>query len=68
MYVENVDELIKRAAENGATVVMEPMDVFYGDRCGNIKDPFGYSWTVATHIKDVSEKEMKKMSEEMHMA
>ena len=43
---------------------MAPMDMFYGDRCGNIEDPYGYSWVLATHVKDVSEKEMRKQAEE----
>ena len=65
LYVENVDELIKKAAKNGATIVMEPMDMFYGDRCGSINDPYGYTWVVAARMKDVPEKEMQRMAAEM---
>ena len=66
LYVEDVDDTIKKAVQNGATLAMAPMDMFYGDRVGNIEDPFGYSWTIATHVKDVSESEMKKKAEEFH--
>ena len=64
IYVEDVDDTIKKAVQNGATLLMAPMDMFYGDRVGNIEDPYGYSWTLATHVKDVSETEMKKMAQE----
>ena len=63
LYVEDVDATIKKAVQNGATLGMAAMDMFYGDRVGNIEDPYGYSWTLATHVKDVSESEMKKAAE-----
>jgi PhnB protein len=40
-------------------------DQFYGDRSGRIEDPFGYVWIISTHIKDVSEAEMKKAMDEI---
>lgn len=64
LYVEDVDDTIKKAVQNGATLVMPPMDMFYGDRVGNVEDPYGYSWTLATHVKDVPEDEMKKKAEQ----
>ena len=64
VYVEDVDDTIKKAVQNGATLLMPPMDMFYGDRCGNIVDPFGYTWVLATHVKDVSEKEMRQKAQE----
>jgi PhnB protein len=39
--------------------------MFYGDRVGCVDDPFGYTWVLATHVKDVSEKEMQLKAEEM---
>lgn len=65
LYVEDVDETIKKAVQNGATLTMPSMDMFYGDRCGCIDDPFGYSWVLATHVKDVSEKEMRQQAEKI---
>jgi len=44
----------------GGTEVRPLQDQFYGDRSGTLKDPFGHVWTVATHVEDVSDKEMKK--------
>ena len=66
LYVEDIDGTIKKAVQNGATLAMPAMDMFYGDRVGNVEDPFGYSWTLATHVKDVSESEMKKKAEEFN--
>ena len=63
--VPDVDSTIKKAQANNAKLIQAPQDMFYGDRCGRIEDPFGYEWTVATHIKDVSEAEMKKGMEKM---
>ena len=65
VYVEDVDDTIKKAVQNGATLTMPATDQFYGDRCGSIDDPFGYTWVLATHVKDVSEQEMNQKAEEM---
>jgi len=64
LYVEDVDDTIKKAVQNGATLLMAPMDMFYGDRVGNIEDPYGYSWVLATHVKAVPEDEVRKKAEE----
>ena len=64
-YVEDVDGTIKKAVQNGATLVMPASDMFYGDRVGCVDDPFGYTWVLSTHVKDVSEEEMHKQMEEM---
>jgi len=53
MYVEEVDAVVKRAVESGATITMEIADQFWGDRFGTITDPFGHSWSIATHVEDV---------------
>ena len=62
MYVENVDEVFRQAVNAGATPTMEPEDQFWGDRFGSITDPFGHSWQIATHVEDVSPKEMEERS------
>ncbi|MGN6431390.1 MAG: VOC family protein [Gaiellaceae bacterium] len=58
MYVEDVDGVVKRAVESGATITMEIADQFWGDRFGSITDPFGHSWSIATHVEDVPPAEM----------
>ena len=57
-------EAYKQAIDAGATSLMEPDDMFWGDRFSSVQDPFGHSWTIATHIEDVSPEEMQKRSEE----
>jgi PhnB protein len=58
LYVEDVDAVIERAVSGGATLQRAAQDQFYGDRDGCIIDPFGHTWTVATHVEDVSPEEM----------
>jgi PhnB protein len=67
VYVENVDEVFKRALDAGAEISgnMDVQDQFYGDRSGQIIDPYGHKWTIATHIEDVSFEELQKRSDEM---
>jgi PhnB protein len=63
-YVEDIDAVYKQAVEAGATSLMEPDDMFWGDRFGSVQDPFGHSWTIATHVEDVEPAEMERRSEE----
>ena len=58
LYVEDVDAVVKQAVEAGATVTMEVADQFWGDRFGSVTDPFGHSWSIATHVEDVPPEEM----------
>jgi PhnB protein len=59
MYVEDVDAFVKRAVDAGATVTMPVDDMFWGDRFGSITDPYGHSWSIATHVEDVPPEEME---------
>jgi PhnB protein len=65
VYVPDVDATLKKAVDNKAKLIMEAEDQFYGDRCGRFEDPFGYVWIIATHVREVSEEEMKKGMEQM---
>jgi PhnB protein len=58
LYVEDVDAVVKKAVDAGATVTMEVADQFWGDRFGTLTDPFGHVWSVATHVEDVPPEEM----------
>ncbi len=60
VYVEDVDALMRRAQAAGAQVMRPAADMFYGDRLGMLADPFGHSWSFATHIEDVSPDEMRR--------
>jgi PhnB protein len=59
-YTDDVDEVFKRAIAGGAKAEMPPTDMFWGDRMGNLVDPFGHKWAIATHKEDVSPEEMDK--------
>lgn len=59
LYVKNVDAVFDKAVENGATVSMPVADMFWGDRMGVIKDPFGHFWAIATHTKNPTPKELE---------
>jgi PhnB protein len=63
IYIENVDAAFERAVSAGATVKMPVMDMFWGDRYGQVLDPFGHRWSLATHTRDMSPEEMKKEQE-----
>jgi PhnB protein len=63
VYVEDVDAVFNQAVSAGATVLNPVMDMFYGDRWGYIKDPFGHLWSIATHKKDLTSDELKKAAE-----
>jgi len=65
VYVPNVDEVYARAIAAGATERSPVEDQFYGDRSGNLTDPFGHQWTISTHVKDVSPEEMEQKFKEM---
>jgi PhnB protein len=58
LYTENCDALTERAVKAGATVTMPLQDMFWGDRYGQVEDPFGHRWSIATHKEDVSPEEM----------
>jgi PhnB protein len=64
MYFEDVDEIFNKAQNEGATVIMPLMDAFWGDRYGQLKDPFGHIWEVATHKKDMTKEEMERAAKE----
>jgi len=65
LYVVDVDASFQKALDAGATVVMPVDTMFYGDRVGQVMDPFGYKWMITTHVEDVSVEEMQKRSDDM---
>jgi PhnB protein len=64
IYVNDVDSTVKQAVDAGARVDMPVADMFWGDRYGKLTDPFGHSWSVATHVEDVAPEEMGKRARE----
>lgn len=60
VYVDDVDDVARRAIAAGAKVKRPVADQFYGDRSGTLEDPFGHTWHVSTHIEDVSADELDR--------
>jgi PhnB protein len=66
VYVNDVDALVGQAVGAGAKLSKPVADQFYGDRVGVLEDPFGHSWSFATHIEDVTPEEMNKRAAAQH--
>jgi PhnB protein len=66
LLTENADKTVAKAVKLGASLKGQVMDMFWGDRCGAVTDPEGYTWMVATHMAEPTPKEMQqKMKEQM---
>lgn len=65
LYVEDTDATYERALRAGATSIMEPMDLFYGDREAGVRDPVGNIWWIATHQEDVSPEALQQGFEDL---
>ncbi len=63
LYVPNADAAFKQAIQAGGTETMPVADQFWGDRAGSIRDPFGYSWMIATHTQDLTKEQIRKGAE-----
>jgi PhnB protein len=63
MYVEDVDAAFSKALAAGAQVKMPLSDMFWGDRYGVLVDPFGHSWSLATHKEDLTPEEIGKRAQ-----
>jgi uncharacterized glyoxalase superfamily protein PhnB len=68
LYVEDVDAAFDRAVKAGAEPVMPVSDVFWGDRYGQLRDPFHHSWSIATHIEDLTPEQMAARAREAFAA
>jgi PhnB protein len=66
LYVENVDQAFRRALEAGAQSLEAVEDMFWGDRAGTVQDLFGYRWTLATHIKDLTPQELQQGAQDAY--
>jgi PhnB protein len=64
LYLEDVDKTFDAAVQAGAKALRPVEDQFYGDRSGQIEDPFGHRWSLSTHIEDVAPDEMAKRAQQ----
>jgi uncharacterized glyoxalase superfamily protein PhnB len=60
LFVEDVDAAVAQAVAAGAKITMPIAEMFWGDRYGQLVDPFGHRWSVATHTRDLSREEMQQ--------
>ena len=65
VYVKDVDKLFNQAVAAGATVTMPLANQFWGDRYGQVVDPFGHCWSLGQHVEDVPPEEMERRSKEV---
>ena len=65
IYVENCDEMFKQAIAAGGKEKRPVTDQFYGDRSGTLEDPFGHTWTVATHKEDFTPEQIEERAAKM---
>lgn len=63
LYLENVDEAVATAVAAGATLTMPVDDMFWGDRVGTVRDPFGYSWSLASRTRELTPEEIQRGAE-----
>jgi len=66
LYMAEVDAVYERVLRLGATAIRPPADQFYGDRSASVRDRWGNSWHIATHIEDLSEEEMSRRAAALH--
>lgn len=63
LYVDDADASFKRAVEAGCEATFPVSDMFWGDRFGQVKDPYGVEWSIATHVEDVEPEECARRAE-----
>jgi uncharacterized glyoxalase superfamily protein PhnB len=63
LWVEDVDRVYQQALAAGATVAMPLADQFWGDRYGVVRDPFGHQWSMASHLHDLTDEQIRKAGE-----
>ncbi len=64
LFVEDVDSVVQDAADAGATVIMQPENQFWGDRLGQVKDPYGNVWQIATRVEQLTPEEVEERGRE----
>ena len=59
LYVDDCDAMVGRMRTHGAEVLMEPADMFWGERFARVRDPFGHEWGITTHLRDMTPSEIQ---------
>ncbi len=64
-YVDNCDQMVEKMRAHGSEVLLEPVDLFWGERFARVRDPFGHEWGIATKLKEMSADEIQAAAEVM---
>ena len=64
-YVADCDQMVKKMLDQGSEILMEPTDLFWGERFARVRDPFGHEWGIATKLKEMSSDEIQAAAEAM---
>ena len=64
IYTDDADAIFNRATAAGATVIMPLENQFWGDRYGQVEDPYGHRWSIASHLEDLTEEELQKRGQQ----
>ena len=65
LYVDDCDAMVAQMKGNGAKVVMEPRDMFWGERFARVRDPFGHEWGITTHLCDMTPTEIQAAADRL---
>lgn len=65
LYVDDCDAMVGRLQSHGATVLMEPEDMFWGERFARVRDPFGHEWGVTTRLREMTPEEIEAATAEL---
>ena len=65
LYVDDCDAMVEKMTTNGATVLMDPIDMFWGERFARVRDPFGHEWGIATRLRDMTPDEIQASAAKM---
>ncbi|MEX0923607.1 MAG: VOC family protein [Rhodovibrionaceae bacterium] len=65
LYCADTDTAFSQAVAAGGVALQQPSDMFWGDRFAQIKDPYGHIWSFATHVRDVTQTEMREALQRM---
>jgi PhnB protein len=65
LYVDDCDAMLAHMKSCGATVLMEPEDMFWGERFARVRDPFGHEWGITTHLRDMTPTEIKAEADKL---
>lgn len=65
LYVDDCDAMVKKMADYDAEVLMEPTDLFWGERFARVRDPFGHEWGIATTLREMTADEIQAAAAQM---